>query len=91
MSHNLYYPFIHQRFRQASYKSTQHVSKPVIYNVLPNSILKLPHPCRDCFSSKGPRFTRHLNVSTEHLDTVTSYHIDFSFSKISPVRNSPLP
>ena len=63
------------------------MEKPGIYIGHPNYIPKLSHPCISCIIVKGYRLARHPNVSTEKLDPVNCFHIDFSFFKEVSFKN----
>ena len=87
MSHNLSDKFIIKRFGYASHQNIKYIW---IYIGLPKYISKFSHHFHDWNISKRPRLPFHLNVYTELLDTGTCFHLDFSFSKMSPVENLPL-
>ena len=45
---------------------------------------QLSHRCCSCIIAKGPRLSLHPNVSTETLDPVTHFYLDFRlFNKFS--------
>ena len=79
MSRSLNDQFIHQCIFHASHQLILLLDKLGIYTGLPKYIPKLSHLCCTCIIYKGPHLTCHNNVSTENLDSRTSFHMDSRF------------
>ena len=80
----LNYSFIHKRFVQASHQRIIQMSKLGIYTGLQKSTRKLSQTFWTCLISKGTHLFCHPNVSTEHIDPCTIFHLELGFfNKVS--------
>ena len=83
-SHNIFAQLIHPRFGHGSHQRFIQMAKLRIYTGLPKYNPKIPHPWCAFLIDKRLCLPRQPNISIEHLDLGTCFHLDFIFfNKVS--------